>query len=104
MAAGSSLCLVIFIFCRVLVGHFDPGGLGSNPYHSWAVPSFLGPCRYSRGTRHTGGRSGWLGEPEALARAAASSAGTRRAHTLDGLFDPVPTAPTCTDLRAGRSR
>jgi Domain of unknown function (DUF1707) len=108
-AAGSSLCLVIVFFCRVLVGHFDPGGLGPNPHHSWAVPFFF--LAFAAIVAALG----------ILAAGVAVSVNQRRsrrrlpprpgpgAHALDGRHDPVPTDPTRTDptrtdLRAGKSR
>jgi hypothetical protein len=108
-AAGSSLCLVIFFVCRVAVGHFDPGGLGPNPHHSWAVPFFFL------------GLAATVAAPGILAAGVVAWVNQRRsrrrlpprpgpgAHVLDGGHDPVPadperTDPTRTDLRAGRSR
>jgi hypothetical protein len=103
-AAGSSLCLVIFLFCRVAVGHFDPGGLGPNPRHSLAVPFFFL------------GFAALFAAVAILAAGVVASVNQRRsrrrlpprpgpdAHALDGRHDPAPADPTRTDLRAGETR
>jgi uncharacterized protein DUF1707 len=103
-AAGSSLCLVIFFFCRAAVGHFDPGGLGPNPHHSWAVPFFFL------------GFAAIFAALGILAAGVVGSVNQRRsrrrppprpgpdAHALDARHDPALTDPTRTDLRAGKSR
>ena len=93
-AAGSSLCLVIFFFCRMAVGHFDPGGLGPNPHHSWAVPFFLL------------GLAATFAALAILAAGVVASVNQRRsrrrlpprpgpdARALDGCHDEVPTDPS----------